>query len=132
MAFTVPQMPLVCNIYAGPWLTKALRSSPDCNLAWGRRVQLSGHNAGDFDSLPVSLSQVLLLPALTDIRDGVQTLHPDIVECPAGSGRWYQVLAVDDIGKGFPNEHRGAVLTAISSFVDAVGFAGCLWPLPVP
>jgi hypothetical protein len=56
----------------------------------------------------------LLLPALTDVRatQGVGGV-PDTVEVPAGSGRWYGVAGVDDIGKGYANEHRTACILAL-------------------
>jgi hypothetical protein len=55
----------------------------------------------------------LMVPALTDIRGPQDTVSFDMVECPLGSGRWYRVCAVDDIGKGFANEHRAALLFAL-------------------
>jgi len=74
----------------------------------------------------------LLLPALTDVRSGVVAAVPDFVEVPAGSGRWYQVYAVDDIGKGFANEHRIAVILAVSALVNPTAYAGIVWPVPIP
>jgi hypothetical protein len=29
-----------------------------------------------------------------------------MIELPSGSGRFYQTFAMDDRGKGFPNEYR--------------------------
>jgi hypothetical protein len=31
---------------------------------------------------------------------------PDLVEVPAGTGRYYTVAAVDDVARGFSNEYR--------------------------
>lgn len=58
----------------------------------------------------------LRLPRFTDIR------RFDIVEVPAASGRFYKVFEVDDIGKGFPNEHRFALIQT--------DYSG--WPQPYP
>jgi hypothetical protein len=66
----------------------------------------------------------LLLPALTDIRATYTNGSFDVVDCPAGSGRIYAVVFVDDSGKGFANEHRVACL----SQYNAAG----LWPTPIP
>jgi hypothetical protein len=55
----------------------------------------------------------LLVPALTDVRGPQDPVGPDMVEVPAGSGRWYQVVFVDDIAKGFSNEHRTASIFAL-------------------
>jgi hypothetical protein len=80
---------------------------------------------------PSTFANLLLLPALTDIRSGLLVVQPDFVQIPAGSGRWYQVVAVDDIGKGFPNEHRAAQCMQVSVLTDA-GLSGLLWPVPMP
>lgn len=55
----------------------------------------------------------LLLPLQTDIRGLQDTVSQDMVEVPAGSGRWYSVQIVDDIGKGYANEHRSASIFAL-------------------
>lgn len=62
----------------------------------------------------------LLTPALTDIRDVFQGTGYDIVEVPSGSGRFYSVLAVEDVAKGHPNEFRKAAMRKI------------IWPTPAP
>jgi hypothetical protein len=60
----------------------------------------------------------LLLPSLTDVRGrlgfGSSGFGGDIVECPAGSGRVYSIEWVDDIAKGFANEHRMALIIQTS------------------
>jgi hypothetical protein len=127
MAYTVPQFPLLCNIASGgsTWPIVPRITNVKCNLAFGRRVET--HNSTDG-----SLNMSLLVPAGTDIRGGATPASPgnDIVECPAGSGRTYKVLAVDDIGKGFSNEHRIAILAAVS--MAQVGGGTHYWPVPIP
>jgi hypothetical protein len=56
----------------------------------------------------------LLLPPAVDVRGPQDTVSFDMVEVPAGSGRWYSVVGVDDIGKGFSNEHRTAAIFALA------------------
>lgn len=68
-----------------------------------------------------SVFGVLLLPPFTDIQDGFNGVGPDTVEIPAGSGRLYLANMVDDLGKGFPNEHRFAMVSKTGA-----------WPTPVP
>ena len=65
----------------------------------------------------------LVVPMLTDIASarGLPFPFNDLVECPQGSGRFYEVLFVDDFGKGFANEHRIAMMTKIPP-----------WPVPTP
>ncbi len=135
MSFTVPTFNLVCNVFTGPWLTKVLRI-PDlpCNLALGRRVQTWEFIDAQSDYLRVCPH--LLVPALSDVRDS-STESPagqyyDVIEVPSGSGRWYRVNAVDDVGKGFSNEHRMVGLTKILEWTDPVNYAGAKWPTPIP
>jgi hypothetical protein len=130
MSFSVPTFNLRCNIYTGPWLTKSIRLTSDCNLAYSRRQQtMAGAFSTSVDS-PLLMS--LLLPAGRDVRDLSCSTVEDVIECPLGSGRWYQVAAVDDIGKGFPNEHRCAVLFAISENRYGAAYIGSNWPTPIP
>lgn len=135
MAFSVPAFPLLCDIYTGPWLSKSLRvDDVPCNLAWSKRVN-TGLTAGSGPSSAAAQSfMTLLLPAATDIRDnaGLVGATGDIVEVPKGSGRWYGVIYVDDLGKGFANEHRGATILKIYEKVNPTEFAGLAWPVPIP
>ncbi len=66
----------------------------------------------------------ILFPKLTDVRDGTcVTNHgwPDVIEDPTSSGRFYQVVNVEDSGKGFANEHRVAAVVKYPP-----------WPDPIP
>lgn len=126
MSFSLPTFNLDCNIVTGgstwPWTA---RLTVKGNLAWGRRVSQHNETAG-------AQNLTLLLPAGTDVRAGPVPNPPgnDLVEVPAGSGRSYIVLSVDDIGKGFPNEHRAAILTPTSVAMTAGGTH--YWPTPFP
>jgi len=62
-----------------------------------------------------SVGMLLLLPMGTDIRGrrgwfGL-SVERDLVEVPQGSGRYYEVEAVDDMAKGFANEHRCCLIS---------------------
>lgn len=94
------------------------------NLAIGRRVNLP------FEATITAAMPWLLLPALTDIRQQWNGLPPDMVEVPAGSNRFYGVIGVDDIGKGFANEHRFAILDPYTS--GALFTVQGAIPAPVP
>ena len=134
MAFSLPVFNLVCNIYTGPWLTKVLRvSDVPCNLAWGRRISAKFSFSQPTESgNSLNASMTLLLNPGTDIRS--RPLYPvaDIVEVPSGTGRWYIVFFVDDLGKGFDNEHRGAELAQLSDQMGGGEFDGSQWPTPMP
>jgi len=132
MAFTVPNFNLLCDIWEGPFPTKTRRlADVPCNLAMGRRVQQLFIDPTNILTAPAAPS--LLLPAGTDIRDvDCDVVDSDFVEVPAGSGRWYIVLLVDDVAKGFDNEYRIAGIAKISERIDSTAYAGLWWPAPIP
>lgn len=81
----------------------------------------------------------LLLPKGADVRpymNGPAANWGDCVEVPAGSGRFYAVMHVDDIGRGFPNEHRFALVTPLYGYLTAAavlsGWNAPAWPVPIP
>lgn len=119
--YTLPTFNLTVAIYSHGTLPPVPpRLTSLCNLALGRRM--NNVATGGTSSAGVLVNVMwLLLPALTDIRGPVDPVGPDVVDCPAGSGRLYGVTFVDDSGKGFGNEHRVAILQQLSP-----------WPSPVP
>jgi len=121
VAYVIPEMPLEYNLWRSG---NAPPAAPDvtrfCNLAMGRRVS-SYQGVISFPTEPI---MSLLVLAGEDIR-GPQCGAPDVViEVPANTGRFYQILGVDDIGKGFLNEHRVALLSWTTAFGP--------WPSPIP
>jgi len=131
MAFTLPEFNLVCNIHGVVAGVNTFRIDSPCNLALSKRVtnfSTAGAQSGGMGGI---LPQ-LLLPAGTDIRDSSCGGSMDIVEVPAGSGRWYLVTMVDDIGKGFPNEHRYAHLFKTWGFTGNGSGLTQPWPSPIP
>ena len=120
MAYVLPTFNLTCNIFRnGGWYPSAVALSPICNLAYSRRVQI-----GQTPTVNAGIS--LLLPPGTDIRSTINAVTADNVEVPAGSLRAYTVEHVEDVGKGFPNEHRVAIL-----FQNTIP-GGTKWPAPMP
>jgi hypothetical protein len=132
MAFTVPDFNLTCDLYSGPYVGRVLRiGSLPCNLAMGRRVQQLFVEYSNSTAGPAAPS--LLVPAGTDARDpSTGQVDLDIVEVPAGSGRWYGIMCVDDVGKGFGNEYRLLAMTKIYQALDTTKYAGLHWPVPIP
>jgi hypothetical protein len=125
MPFRTPNMPLTAGIWgraAGPPpIGVAPRVTTPCQLRFLKTAQLAN------SPFWVGRSSVLLLvPKLTDVRmyDGTSS-NEDYVEVPLGSGRWYDVLSVDDVAKGFPNEYRVASLVSLNVLVGT-------WPTPYP
>lgn len=126
MAYVLPTFNLTCNVWHNASAASVYLipdDTFDCNLSFGKRVT-PGFTSGVFH-----VGAMLLLPALTDIRSGWNGANPDLVECPAGSQRFYFAISVDDFGKGFSNEHRFAfLLQQINGFTFSTG----LIPFPVP
>jgi hypothetical protein len=120
MAFVVPNFNLTCDIFKNegtldapvvPSLPARLAAVP-CALVYGRRVNVASTGGTSSPGVPLECMS-LLVPKLTDIRGPQDVVINDVVAVPAGSGRWYGVNAVDDIGKGYPNEHRSATIFAL-------------------
>lgn len=130
MAYTVPTFNLTANIFRFSGGTYSNVGSTVCNLAMGRRIGWQEY-AGDASTF-YGLTPALLVPAGTDLRDTSCQVNPDVVEVPAGSGRWYCCSCVDDIGKGFANEHRVATLQKVGWYTPWTTWGFSAWPFPIP
>jgi hypothetical protein len=120
MAYKIPSFPLDVAVYTvQPDTSLVLRLFVTGNLAWGKRVTVQFWPLAQ-EGLP-ALFGILLVPKASDVRDYGSATGPDVVEVPVASGRFYAVRYVDDVGGGFPNEHRFAVLEKLIP-----------WPTPIP
>lgn len=118
MAFVLPTFNLTYNLWHGPHVPPGdpPDDSGDCQLRG------ANHTAATVNPTPeLAAGAYALFPPGADIRDQNTLNGSDVIEIPAGSERYYLVLMVDDIAKGFTNEHRYAVLMKR-------GF----WPTPIP
>lgn len=122
MAFVLPTFNLDCDVYTfGTLIPGTPRLTTPAQLR-APSMQFAG-------AIPVGSlgfpAVCALFPPGTDIRDGVATPgnSSDFIDLPAGSGCWYFVIRVFDIAKGFPNEHRYAVISKATTM---------LWPVPMP
>jgi len=133
MPYRVPEFNLLCDVYDGPFPTKALRiHNLPCNLSLGKRVYQNSTYAG-FPDFVGGASQTLLVSKGTDLRAAMCGVPSDLIELPPGSGVWYDVVDVSDVGKGFDNEFRVAPLGKL--FAGRVNEDwGCTvyWPIPIP
>ncbi len=114
MAFRLPTFNLTANIFTSRGTPPAKpRLTVACQLRCPstRSILISGD----------TLSATIDLPKGTDIRDIFNTSGADGVEVPAGTGRIYNVVLVEDVSRGFPNEHRRAWLLKKTP-----------WPTPIP
>jgi hypothetical protein len=136
VGFPVPTMPVPVNL----WRFNTVVGNPAdltflANLSFRKdgRPFVFVQSGGSVSFLPAI---ELLCPKLTDIRGHTAApFNGDRVEVPAGSGRFYAVIFVEDVGKTFANEYRLAVLAQMTSLV--IGYSGqpwgaLLWPTPTP
>jgi hypothetical protein len=129
MTFVSPTLNLLCNIWkqydvtTGPPAVAADHVNVPCNLQYARKIH--GSTSGTY---------FVLLPKATDVQDATpgQTQFYDIIECPAGTKRWYAVSNADDVAKGFPTEYRVAECTHANAVVDATLQAAWMWTIPYP
>jgi hypothetical protein len=122
--FSGPPRPPTFNITFNLWNVAFLVAPPPglpflanvpCQLQLGERTNDQNTNTVEF-------IVYLLCPALTNISEAPPPMTPfAIVECPAASGRFYQVAWVDDVGKGFANEYRQVWMRKLRPF-----------PYPIP
>lgn len=118
MAFVLPTFNLNVNVWRHVSLP---HSDPPAVTCMGQLRGPSQTSATVNPTDGLAAGNYLLVPKLTDIRDASTPSNSDYVEVPAGSGRFYQVLNVDDIAKGFTNEHRYVIITKLLP-----------WPQPIP
>lgn len=119
MPFTVPTFPITAFAWYPPNvppLPPDLVGIP-CNLVGpGKR------SVGYYPHPGVVNPQwILMVPKGTDLRDFSNGPGTYYVEVPAGTGRYYSVVIVDDVAKGFDNEYRVAYLEKVGT-----------WPTPIP
>ncbi len=120
MPFVLPNFNIVCNVdqpdVVGvpgvPTGPPRLANQP-CALVYGRRVNVAATGDDLAPDIPCQAMN-LLLPKGTDVRGPQDDVSFDMIECPAGTGRWYWVIFVDDIGRGYANEHRTASMVALT------------------
>ncbi len=149
MAFRLPTFNLNVNIWRNG---NAVTNPPDVqtagNLVGGHHgfMTFSGMTSTTIlvNSRTVQLNlqcMTLLLPKLADIRPPTgafpTVVWGDCVEVPAGSLRYYAVNQVDDIGKGFANEHRFALLVPLTGATEELVYnmnwnEPPNWPTPIP
>lgn len=136
--FTIPTFNLGANLWTivtGDYTLDTAGAprvaATPCNLAYGVRVNVASTGGTAYPGIPI-MAMNLLLQKGTDVQgpqcnvggivDSLTGMHGDYVEVPAGTGRYYIVGFVDDIGRGFANEHRTALIFALP-------FS---WPTPIP
>ena len=118
----LPTFNLTCNVWFGQGINAVPMGGPDlagvaCQLSPGERVSV-GEVAGP------GIYMWLMVPPRTNIAGDPRSLlspNGDLIECPAGSGRYYHLKFVDDVGKGFPNEYRFGLMVH-----------GTSWLVPTP
>lgn len=134
MPFSIPAFNLtvaVFDFHSTPLPPVTPRLTCLGNLAIGRVSRVVEWEART-NAAPRSLamSSCLLVPKLTDIRDAACSGgEGDLLEVPQGSGRIYWVTYVEDVAKGFDNEHRMVIMQKVFTYGP---FAIYRWPTPMP
>lgn len=124
MAHSTPEFNLLCNYWdddANYTVVPAVIELLPCQL----RAPIHTPAAQGFGVANGVYMWSILVPAGTNIRDYSQNWEGGIIEVPAGSGRAYSVIHVDDVAKGFPNEYRIV-------FVRKFFAENLYWPSPMP
>lgn len=131
-SFALPNFNLLAAVWHNPGRVPNLYPAPSatipCNLANGRVSHVLNSQQRLIAQNTLGASASVLWPAHSDVRDASVGPNPDVVEIPAGSGRFYWIAFMDDIAKGFANEHRWTICPKV--FTD--GHFDYRWPLPVP
>lgn len=126
MSFKLPTFNLNFNLWrAYNFSTSPMPPIAPPTLTTGCQLRPTLTALQQNNNAPGGPTAVLLVPKLTDIRPVRSPIVGDMVEVPAGSGRFYHVQAVEDRAKGFANEHRVAVLEQILQTAGG-------WPFPTP
>lgn len=113
MAYKTPTFNLTANYWhAGgpPYPPPGQPLGTPCQLRMYRTAfMMTANTLGSPSTIAV------LVPKGTDVRSAkISGGAADTFEIPAGSRRFYAVLAVDDVAKGFLNEYRMVCLVAVS------------------
>lgn len=134
MPYVLPTFNLAVSIWRTGWVASNY-ATPDVstmgNLSPGKVVSMN--RGASLNTAVAAFVMELRLPKLTDIRAAYQANNTeDLVEVPAGSKRFYEVQYVDDIGKGFTNEHRLAVILFTGGTQTFADIGAVAVPVPLP
>lgn len=125
--YTVPKFPLTGQVWTGGMAGMPIgpRFLTPCQLVYGDLDSDLGL-LPTFNTLAGKL-MYLLVPKLTDLQTVIcgPLVFNDYINLPFGTLRFYQIMHVDDRWKGFPTEHRVAVLQ------QSLGPAGAGWGAPI-
>jgi len=110
-----PHFVLTANIWFGQQMIIPPVAPPNlaavpCQIAPGELI---------FQPL-VGQREDIKFPKLTNVhfQRAMPLFGNDLIECPAGSGMWYTVTWVFDVGKGFPNEYRACSVLQVAPIPD--------------
>lgn len=124
MSFLAPNFNLTANV----WRNAVFVLPPPAPTLVTPAVLFGKHLPFSIAGAPPGKVELLIyigVPKLTDVRGTAGGNGADEIELPAGSGRYYAVQLVDDVGKGYLNEYRVA-------FCLQENRVGGYWPYPTP
>lgn len=118
--YVLPTFNLECSLWFPP---AAPPGDPPDLASVPCQLRASGQRSSGQDSTDSGWPFLwqLLVTKETDLRDKFNAPGVYYVEVPQGSGRYYVVVIVDDVAKGFTNEYRIGYLRKVGT-----------WPTPIP
>lgn len=119
-----PQFPLLANV----WHTgNPVTDPPDlANIKAELRATVTHRQVTSTLTLNRgNITRFIYFEKHTDVRAIWPSGFGDVVELPAGSRRYYDIVDVEDVAKGFPNEFRIAAVTVTTNVTPP-------WPVPYP
>lgn len=126
MAFRTPTLPLTALVWRAPAGNPNDYTAPDLTLAANLAV---GRRTGP-DTFDVIGTQQIMVSKRADVRATWNGVNGDVIECPAGTKRFYLVEDVIDVGRGFLNEYR--LIVTFYAFNGVTFTVQGLMPAPVP
>lgn len=108
--YHLPKFPLTVNL----WREKLIPVGGSPDLVTSGQLRWLNRGTSQLQvisGLDIGATRTLYVPARFDVRPIPASHKPDVVEVPAGTGRFYFVIDVDDVARGFGNEFRCALLS---------------------
>jgi len=141
MAFIPPTFNTRANFWSSANWQSAWQSGtgsvPDPDDTFDAQLRAPGFRAPITIGTPGLLPMELLLPQGTAVANPIWDSNEyvfwcDRVEVPAGTGRYYFIVGVDDVAKDFDNEYRLAFLISTAFYEGTVWNGGAHWPYAPP
>lgn len=111
MAYRLPTFNLTAKIWTGPQGVLPPAGAPRLTAACALWIYKTGMLLSPLQTAGTIVVVCIKWPAGTDVRplygfNGGLVMSGDVVELPALSGRFYEIISVDDVARGYANQYR--------------------------